>query len=83
MAKQTAAGAISVALAEIGVKTKKAQADALGEREQHWGQFVLGRGNPSEAKIVRWVEACTHVNRKLRLSYSVEFGWVARWTQPC
>ena len=78
------AQAISNALAKIGIKTKKAQAEAVGEREQHWGQFVLGRGNPTESKIGRWVEAAeTGVDQKLSLSYSVETGWLARWAQPC
>ncbi len=70
--------AIAAALHRQGLTTQTQQAEALGERREHWNRYLKGRKRPAVVKLQRWLQAADQAGHTLHLTLDPHIGWVCK-----
>ncbi len=74
----TASQAIAAALHRQGLTTQAQQAEALGERREHWNRYLKGHMAPTVVKLEGWLQAADAAGHTLHLTLDPHIGWVCK-----
>ena len=70
--------AIGAALHRQGLTTQAQQAEALGERREHWNRYLKGHMAPTAVKLEGWLQAADESGHTLHLTLDPHIGWVCK-----
>ena len=78
MPRATASQAIAAALHRQGLTTQAQQAEALGERREHWNRYLKGHMAPTVVKLEGWLQAADAAGHTLHLTLDPHVGWLCK-----